>query len=150
MQLLKNVGKVVAASLQDLQQETNGSKDCGEMSFVVFSICFIIYFRALEDEQWIAIENPVDMLALCLAFLRRINQASNEFKELHNNHPLRMEGNWTPNQVWLNGMLNQVTHKQRTSSIILLITQNFMKLTLSDLRHSKTVTIMLLSLSWTS
>ena len=136
--------------MKDLQQETNESKDCVEMSFVVFSICFIIYFCALEDEQWIVIENPVDMLSLCLVFLRRINQASNEFKELHNNHPLRMEGNWTPNQVWLNGMLNQVTHKQRISSIILLITQNFMKLTLSDLRHSKTVTIMLLSLSWTS
>ena len=51
MKLLKKVEKVVAASLQDLKQETNESKDCGEMSFVVFSICFIIYFCALEDEQ---------------------------------------------------------------------------------------------------
>ena len=46
------------------------------------------------------------MLALSLVFLRRINQALNELEELHNNHPLRTEGNWTPNQMWLNGMLN--------------------------------------------
>ena len=46
------------------------------------------------------------MLALHLVFLGRINQALKKFKELHNNHPLRKEGNWTPNQMWLNGMLN--------------------------------------------
>ena len=67
---------------------------------------FYYIFYALKDEQLIDIENPVDMLALRLVFLRRINQALNEFKELHNNHLLRTEGNWTPNQMWLNGMLN--------------------------------------------
>ena len=67
---------------------------------------FYYIFYAREDEQLIDIENPVDMLALSLVFLRRINQALNELKELHNNHPLRTEGNWTPNQMWLNGMLN--------------------------------------------
>ena len=39
------------------------------------------------------------MLALRLVFLRRINQALNEFKELGNNYQLRTEGNWTPNQM---------------------------------------------------
>ena len=67
---------------------------------------FYYIFYALEDEQLTDIENTVDMLALRLVFLRRINQALNEFKELHNNHLLRTEGNWTPNQMWLNGMLN--------------------------------------------
>ena len=67
---------------------------------------FYYIFYALKDEQLTDIENTVDMLALRLVFLRRINQALNEFKELHNNHPLRTEGNWTPNQMWLNGMLN--------------------------------------------
>ena len=47
---------------------------------------FYYIFYALEDEQLIDIENTVDMLALRL-FLRRINQALNEFKELRNNHP---------------------------------------------------------------
>ena len=46
------------------------------------------------------------MLALRLVFLRRINQALNEFKELYSNHPLHTEGNWTPNQMWLNDILN--------------------------------------------
>ena len=33
-------------------------------------------------------------------------QALNEFKTLHSNYLLRTEGNWTPSQMWLNGMLN--------------------------------------------
>ena len=71
---------------------------------------FYYIFYALKDEQLPDIENTVDMLALRLVFLRRINQALNEFKELHNNHLLRTEGNWTPNQMWLNGMLNPSNH----------------------------------------
>ena len=86
---------------------------------------FYYTFRAFEDEQLNDIENPADMLVLRFVLLQRINQAINKFKGLHNNHPL----------------------PKRTSSLILLITQNFMELILRDLRHSKTVTIMLLSLS---
>ena len=67
---------------------------------------FYYIFYALEGEQLIDIENPVDMLALRPVFLQRIIQALNEFKELHNNHSLRTEGSWTPNQMWLNDMLN--------------------------------------------
>ena len=70
----------------------------------VFHMFYYIFY-ALEDEQLIDIENTVDMLALRL-FLRRINQALNEFKELRSNHPWHTESNWTPNQVSLNGMLN--------------------------------------------
>lgn len=44
MQWLKKVDKVVAISLQDLQQVTSLSRDCGRTSFVVLSICFIISF----------------------------------------------------------------------------------------------------------
>ena len=46
------------------------------------------------------------MLALRLMFLRRINQALNQLKELHSNHPLRTKDNWTPNQMGLNGIIN--------------------------------------------
>ena len=49
---------------------------------------FYYIFYALEDEYLINIGDPVNMLALHLVFLQRINQAVNEFKELHNNHPL--------------------------------------------------------------
>ena len=37
------------------------------------------------------------LMVLHLAFLPRINQALNEFKELHNNHQVQTENNWTPN-----------------------------------------------------
>ena len=67
---------------------------------------FYYIFYDLEDEQLIDIENPVDMLALRPVFFQRIIQALNEFKELHNNHSLGTEGSWTPNQMWLNDMLN--------------------------------------------
>ena len=39
--MTKNEKKVAAASSQDLQQETNESKDCGGMSFVVLSIVLL-------------------------------------------------------------------------------------------------------------
>ena len=52
----------------------------------VFHMFYYIFY-ALQDEQLIDIENSVDMLALRLVFLPRINQALNEFKELCNNHP---------------------------------------------------------------
>lgn len=41
-----------------------------------------------------------------LLFLVKLNQALNEFEELHNNHQLQTESNWTPDQMWLNGMLS--------------------------------------------
>ena len=52
----------------------------------VFHMFYYIFY-ALQDEQLIDIENSVDLLALRLVFLRRINQALNKFKELRNNHP---------------------------------------------------------------
>ena len=58
IQWLKNE-EVAAASSQDLQQETNESKDCGGKSFAVLSMFYYI-FGALEDEQLIDIENSVD------------------------------------------------------------------------------------------
>ena len=87
---------------------------------------FYYIFYALEDEQLIDIENTVDVLALRLVFLQRINQALNEFKELRNNHPWHREGNWTPNQVWLNGMLNPSNPSAENLVDNLVITQNLM------------------------
>lgn len=40
-----------------------------------------------------------------LLFLVKLNQVLNEFEELYNNHQLQTESNWTPDQMWLNGML---------------------------------------------
>ena len=39
-------------------------------------------------------------------FIPRINKALNDFAEAFNNHAVSTEGNWTPNQMWINGMLH--------------------------------------------
>ena len=46
------------------------------------------------------------MLALHITFLPRINLALSESMETFNHHGLRTEKNWSPYQLWLNGMLN--------------------------------------------
>ena len=63
-------------------------------------------FCAIEDGQLFSIDNPIHVLVLRLLFLPRTNQVFNEFRELYNNHQLRMESNWTPNQMWLCWMVN--------------------------------------------
>ena len=44
--------------------------------------------------------------SLCTVFIPRINKALNDFAEAFNNHAVSTEGNWTPNQMWINGMLH--------------------------------------------
>ena len=71
-------------------------------------VCHIHYytFYGMEDTGLLNIENPIDMLALHITFLPRINLALSEFMETFNHHGLRTENNWSPYQLWLNGMLN--------------------------------------------
>ena len=74
------------------------------MCFIVpLTFYYILYAR--EDGQLFTIENHIDVLILHLAFLPRINQALNKFKESYNNQ-LPTESNRTPNQMWLNRVLN--------------------------------------------
>ena len=47
------------------------------------------------------------MFALQLVFQPRINNSLNVFKDMFNNHGLSADSGWTPNQIWLNGMLNE-------------------------------------------
>ena len=60
----------------------------------------------MEDTGLLNIENPIDMLALHITFLPRINSVLSEFMETFNHHGLRTESNWSPYQLWFNGMLN--------------------------------------------
>lgn len=51
-------------------------------------------------------DDPVHLFTLHLVFLPRINQALSQFTEAFNNHNVRTERNWSPNQMWLNGMMH--------------------------------------------
>jgi len=82
---------------------------------------FYYAFYAMEDSNLLDINDCVDMFALQLAFLPRINRSLIEYIRLFNDHPVRTEKNWTPNQMWTNGMLNPqnpLAHGQIEESII--------------------------------
>ena len=60
-------------------------------------------------------DDPVHLFTLHLVFTPRINNALSAFMEAFNNHKVRTEGNWSPYQMWLNGMFhhgNPLSHGQ--------------------------------------
>ena len=71
-------------------------------------ICHLYYytFYALEQSGQLDVENPIHLFCLHYVFVPRINKALKEWMHSHNHHPLSTEHNWSPNQIWLNGMLN--------------------------------------------
>ena len=73
-------------------------------------VCHLFYyvFYAMEDTGLLQIDNPVDVTALHLIFVPRINEALSEFMEAFNHHQLRTEHHWSPHQMWINGMLNEL------------------------------------------
>ena len=72
-------------------------------------VCQFFYytFYAMEQTAILDIENPIHMFALHLVFTNRINTALDDFTAMFNNHRLSTENGWSPNQIWLNGMLNE-------------------------------------------
>jgi hypothetical protein len=51
-------------------------------------------------------KDPVHMLTLHLVYIPRINRALSELMEAFNHHAVRTERNWTPYQMWVNGMMH--------------------------------------------
>ena len=60
----------------------------------------------MEESGILNLDNDVHLFLLHHVFLPRINFSLSEFKALYNDHRLSTERNWTPNQIWHNGMLN--------------------------------------------
>ena len=60
------------------------------------------------------IGNEVQKFILHYVFLPRINRVIKSFMRGWNSHPFRSERNWTPEQLWANGMMDlrnfHVTH----------------------------------------
>jgi hypothetical protein len=69
-------------------------------------------FYFLEGENKLDIDNEADLFALHYVYIPRINKSLVEFKNAYNHHPLRTERNWTPWQIWTNGMLNEANTNQ--------------------------------------
>lgn len=68
---------------------------------------FYYLFYALEETGNLNLDDPTNMLALHFVFLARINKALHQFQETFNHHSIRTASNWTPYQMWMNGMLHQ-------------------------------------------
>ena len=74
--------------------------------FRCVAVAFYYAFYAMEQTGILDVENPIHLFALHLVYLPRINYALEELKKLYNDHRLSSEQNWTPNQIWSNGLLN--------------------------------------------
>ena len=74
----------------------------------MFSSCVSVFyylFYALEDNQLLSHTDDVDLFALHYVFLSRINEHLETFNRAYSRHRVRTEGNHSPIQLWLQGML---------------------------------------------
>jgi hypothetical protein len=75
----------------------------------LFVGCLYIYYSVfyyLEESGYLNLSNDVHMFCLHYVFLPRINKHLGQFIEGWDNHPIRSEGNKTPNQLWIMGLFN--------------------------------------------
>ena len=73
----------------------------------VFFLCLrlLLPFYALEDNGLLSPTDDVDLFALHYVFLPRINEHLEVFSRAYSRHRVRTEGNRSPMQLWLEGML---------------------------------------------
>ena len=61
----------------------------------------------MEQNGILESTNIIDLFCLHYIFCPRINHQLSLFVEAWKHHPLRTEGNWTPQQIWVNDMISQ-------------------------------------------
>ena len=74
--------------------------------FRVVTHIFYYTFQSMEEAGILERSNALHLFALHFTFLPRINRALQSFVEAWNLHPVRTERNWTPEQIWMNGMID--------------------------------------------
>lgn len=77
-------------------------------------VCHIFYytFQAMEESGILHRGNRLHMFVLHFIYTARINRALESFVSAWNQHPVRTERNWSPLQIWSNGMLDMRNHQQ--------------------------------------
>ena len=70
------------------------------------SSSFIAIFRELEAEEILNPDNEVDIFCLHVVFLPRVNKSLTEFQGSWNNHSLSTEGNMSPLQLCVLGLVS--------------------------------------------
>lgn len=76
---------------------------------VYYSVIQTFYslFYYLEANNFLDVNRTIDMVCLHFVFLPRVNVALEEFRNAYNHHGVRSERNWSPYQIWLNGMIHE-------------------------------------------
>ena len=67
---------------------------------------FLNIFLFLQQRQILDPTDEVHLFCLHLVYIPLINDAINKFFRQWNNHPLSTQGSLSPNQLWIQGMLN--------------------------------------------
>ena len=67
---------------------------------------FCYTFQSMEETGILDRNNNIHLFCLHFIFLPRINRALESFVEVWNLHPIRTERNWSPVQMWTNGMID--------------------------------------------
>ena len=75
--------------------------------FRCFGNVFYYTFQSIEEMGLLDISNPLHKFMLHYIYLPRINSAVTNFVAAWNKHPLRTERNWSPEQIWCNGMIDR-------------------------------------------
>ena len=94
-------GSVLCGS--STQKELNAS---GGVYFDVCAAPFYYTFVAMEEEGILDRDNDLHKFILHFVFLPRIKVAIDSFVNAWNRHPKRTEHNWSPEQMWVNGMVD--------------------------------------------
>ena len=66
---------------------------------------FLNIFLFLEQRGLFDASNEIHLYCLHLVYVKLINKALDEFVSQWNNHPVSTECNFSPNQLWVQGML---------------------------------------------
>ena len=79
--------------------------------FRCFGNVFYSTFQSMQESGLLDISNPLHMFILHYVYLPRINAAIESFVDAWNRHPIRTERNWSPEQIWSNGMIDRTDER---------------------------------------
>ena len=68
---------------------------------------FYTLFYQMEENGILESTSIIGLFCLHYIFLPRIKDQLNLLVKAWNNYPVRTEGHWTPQQIWVNGMISQ-------------------------------------------